>query len=109
MFAVAYTSTEEVAEGQKTKHMTALNSTVASVPARECVIILTNANARTGKRGEGGWESHSNVLRACGQGRLNKNGQPLLISQKATSSLQSANRSKGQARLDYVLTKQGKC
>ena len=58
--------------------MTALNSTVGSVPARERVFILTDANARTGKRGEGGGESDSNVLRACGQGKLNKNGKLLL-------------------------------
>ena len=58
--------------------MTALNSTVASVPARECVFVLTDANAMTERRGEGSVESDSNVLRACGQGKLNKNGKLLL-------------------------------
>ena len=58
--------------------MTALNSTVASVPAREYVFVLTGANAMAGKRGEGGWEPDSSVLRASGQGKLNKNGKLLL-------------------------------
>ena len=52
-FVVAYASTEEALEGQKAKYMAALNCTVASVPAREYVFVLTDANARTGKRGEG--------------------------------------------------------
>ena len=50
---VSYAPTETAAEGEKAKYM-ALNSTVASVPAQEHVFVLTDANARTGKRGEGG-------------------------------------------------------
>ena len=42
--------------------MAALNCTVASVPAREYIFVLTDANARTGKRGEGGGETDSKVL-----------------------------------------------
>ena len=42
------------AEGKKAKYMIALNSTVASVHARECVFVLTDANVRPEKRGEGG-------------------------------------------------------
>ena len=57
MFVVAYASTEEAPEGHKAKYMTALNCTVASVPTREYVFVLTDANARTGKRGEGGEEA----------------------------------------------------
>ena len=34
-FVVAYASTEEAPKGQKAKYMAALNSTVASVPARK--------------------------------------------------------------------------
>ena len=48
-FVVAYASTEEAPEGQKAKYMAALNCTVASVPARKYVFVLTDANARTGK------------------------------------------------------------
>ena len=49
---VAYAPTEEAPEGQKVKYMAALDSTVASVLAREYVFVLTDANARTGKRGK---------------------------------------------------------
>ena len=58
--------------------MSALNSTVASVPAREHVFVLTDANARTGKRGEGGGEIDSKVLGAYGRDVLNENGKLLL-------------------------------
>ena len=77
-FVVAYTLTEETPEGQKVKYMAALNSSVASVPARECVFVLTDANARTGKTGEGGGEADSKVLGAYGRDKLNENGTPQL-------------------------------
>ena len=84
---------------------------------------LTDANARTGKRGEGGGEADNKVLGAYGPDKLNKNGKLLLgfaegtklallntlfcIPQNGVSyTFQSANRSKGQARLAYILTKQ---
>ena len=99
--------------------MAALHCTVASVPA----FHLTDANARAGKRGEGGGEADSKVLGACGPDKLNKNGKLLLGFAGDTKlallntlfctpksgvsyALQSANRSKGQARLDYILAKQ---
>ena len=69
MFVVAYSQTEEAAEGQKAKYMAALNSTVASVPAREFVFVLTDANARTGRRSEGGGEADSKVPGAFGRDR----------------------------------------
>ena len=47
-FVVAYAPTEEAPERQKAKYMAALNSTVASVPAREFVFVLTDANAGIG-------------------------------------------------------------
>ena len=71
-FVVAYAPTEEVPEGQKTKYVEALNCTVASVAAREYVFVLTDTNARTGKRGEGGGEADSKVLGAYGRDKLNK-------------------------------------
>ena len=43
-FVVAYAPTEEVPEGQKAKcYMAVLDSTVASLPAREYVFVLTDA------------------------------------------------------------------
>ena len=77
-FVVAYAPIEEAPEGQKAKYMTALNSTVASVPAREYVFVLTDTNARTRKRGEGGGEEDSKVLGAYGRDVLNENGKLLL-------------------------------
>ena len=103
--------------------MAALNCTVASVPAREYVFVLTDANARTGKRDEGGGQADSKVLGAYGRENLNENGKLLLgfaednklailntffctPKRGVSYAFQSANRSKGQARLDYILTKQ---
>ena len=75
---VTYVPTEEAPEGQKAKYMAASNCTVASVPAREYVFVLTDANARTGKRGEVGEEAGSKVLGAYGRDVLNENGKLLL-------------------------------
>ena len=76
---VAYAPTEEAPEGQKAKYMAAaLNCTVASVRAPECVFVLTDANARTGKRGEDGGEADSKVLGTHGRNMLNENGKLLL-------------------------------
>ena len=76
---VAYAPTQEAPERQKAKYMAALNCAVASMPARECVFVLTDANARAaGKRGEGGGEAHSKVLGAYGRDKLNENGKLLL-------------------------------
>ena len=75
---VAYAPTEEAAEGQKAKYMAALDCTVASVPTREYVFVLTDVNARTGKRGEGGGGADSKVLGAYGRDKVNENGKLLL-------------------------------
>ena len=103
--------------------MPALNCTVASLPAREYVFVLTDANAMTGKRGEGGGKTGSKVSGANGRDKLNENGKLLLgfaednklallntffctPKSGVSFTFQSANRSKGQSRLDYILTKQ---
>ena len=103
--------------------MAALNCTVASVSAREYVFVLTDANARTGKRSEGGEKTDSKVLGANDRDKLYENGKLLLDfaednnlalpntffctpKSSVSCTFQSANRSKGQARLDYILTKQ---
>ena len=50
-----------------------------SISARSgYVFVLIDANARTGKRGEGGGEADIEVLSAYGQDVLNKNGKLLL-------------------------------
>ena len=122
-FVVAYAPTEEAPEGQKAKYMAALNCTVASVPAREYVFVLTDANARTGKRGEGEGQADSKVLGAYGPDKLNENEKLLLgfaednklallntffftLKSGVSYTFQSSNRSKWQARLGYIPTKQ---
>ena len=103
--------------------MAALNCTVASVPARKYVFVLTYANVRTGKRGEGGGEANSKVLGAYGPRHAQRKRQTTLgfaednklallntffCTPKSALSFtfQSTNRSNEQARLDYILTKQ---
>ena len=75
---VAYVPTVESPEGQKAKHMAALNCTVASVPTRD-IFVLTDANAWEGKRGEGGGEADTKVLGAYGRDKLNENGKLLPV------------------------------
>ena len=121
-FVVAYAPTEEAPEGQKAKYVAALNCIVVSVPAREYVFVLTDVNARTGKRGEGGGETDRKVLDAYGRDKLNENGKLLLglaednklallntffctPKSGVSYTFQSANRCKGEARLDFILTK----
>ena len=118
---VTHTPAEKAPEGQKAKYMAALNSTVVSLPSREYVFVLTNANARTGKRDEGGEESSSKMLGAHVQDMVNENGHLLLGFAKdntfallntffctpksgVSDTFKCANRSKGQERLDYILT-----
>ena len=115
---VAYAPTEEALEVQKAKYMAALDYTVAYV-----VFVLIGANARTGKRGEGGGEADSKVLGAYGRDMLNENAKLLLgftednklglrntffctPKSGVSCTFQSDNRSKGQAPLDYIPTKQ---
>ena len=103
--------------------MAALNSTVVLVPAQKYVLILTDANARTGKKGEGDEEAGSRVLGAYGRNVYSKKGKLLLgfaednvvaflniffcTSKSGVAyTSQSANRSKRQSSLDHTLTKQ---
>ena len=103
--------------------MAAFNCTVASVPAREYVFVKPDANARIRKRGEGGGEADNKALGSYGLDKLNENGKLLLgfaednklafmniyfcpPKSGVSYTFQSANHSKGQARLDYTLTKQ---
>ena len=94
------------------------------MPAREYVFVLTDANARTGKKGEGGGEEvDSKVLGAYDRNKLNENGKLLLgfaednklallntlfctPKSGVSYTFQGANRSKEQTRLDYILIKQ---
>ena len=61
-FVLTYAPTEKAPEGQETKYMAALKSTVGSMPAREHIFVSTDANARADKRGEGGGVADRKVL-----------------------------------------------
>ena len=122
---VAYAPTKEGSEGQKAKYMAALNSTAPSMPARSYVFVLTDAIARTGKRGEGGgvrgagkqtakcWahmarraqhkRQATSGLRRIQQARSSEHGfcTPKI---GVSYTFQSANRSNRQTRLHYILT-----
>ena len=94
---------------------------VKRVPTRDYLLVLMDANARTGKRGIG-W-TDSKVLGAYGRDELNDNGERLLIhatdnklallntyyaapARGISYTFQSPNREKAQYRLDYILTRQ---
>ena len=93
---VAYASTEEAPEGQNAKYMTALNCTVASVPAREYIF------------GRDMLDEKGKLLLAFAEDNKLALLNTLFCTPKSGVSytFQSANCSKGQARLDYILTKQ---
>ena len=86
-FVVAYAPTEAAPEGQKAKYMAALNCTVASVPTRECVFVLTDANARTGKRAEGEEKQTARCWAHVVETSSTKMANYWRVSQKTTSSL----------------------
>ena len=75
---IAYVTPEEAVEGQMANYMGTLNSTVEPVPAREYVFDLTDANARTENRGEGGGEADIKMLGAYGRHVFNDNDKLLL-------------------------------
>ena len=77
---VAHAPTKEAVEGQKAEYIAFFSSTLASVPAREYVFVLTDANASTGKISEGGREADSKVLGSYGGDVLNENSNLLLSS-----------------------------
>ena len=85
-FVVAYAPTEEAPEGQKAKYMVALNITVASVPSRECVFVLTDVYARTQKRGQGIGESGSKVRAHMTETCSTKTANYCWVSLKTTTS-----------------------
>ena len=78
-FVVAYAPTETADVSRKNIFWAALDSAVKDVPPHEQLFVLMDANARTGKRREGGVGSKDNeVLGAYGRDTLNDNGERLL-------------------------------
>ena len=79
-FMVGYAPTETAATCHKSKFWKELRSTVAEVPASDHLILMMDANARTGGRGEGGglFIGDVRVLGPYGRDTLNDNGSRLL-------------------------------
>ena len=78
-FIVAYAPTEVSNNAElKRDFWQKLNDLVQRIPRKECLFVLMDANARTGKRVEGGGEDSGKVLGAYGRDVLNENGKRLL-------------------------------
>ena len=77
-FIVGYAPTEIAATCHKSKFWKGLRSTVAEVPASDHLILMMDANARTGGRGEGGGLGDVRVLGPYGRDTLNDNRYRLL-------------------------------
>ena len=77
-FIMGYAPTETAATCLKSKFWKELRSTVAEVPASNHLILMMDANARTGGRGEGGGLGDARVLGPYGRDILNDNGSRLL-------------------------------
>ena len=77
-FIVGYAPTEIAATCHKSKFWKELRSTVAEMPASDHLILMMDAYARTGGRGEGGGLGDVRVLRPYCRDTLNDNGSRLL-------------------------------
>ena len=77
-FVVVCTPTECTADSDKTRLWSMLLETVASVPRKDQLFVLMDANARTGKRDRGGSLEHAQVAGPYGRDVLNDNGEHLI-------------------------------
>ena len=73
-----YAPTEPAAESVKTKFWSALNHATEQTPKKDQLFVLMDANARTGRRGDGAYGVGSKVLGAYGRDVENVNGGLLL-------------------------------
>ena len=120
-FIVRYAPTLDKGTSEKDYFWSSLDEVVKGVPSRDHLLVLIDANARTGLRAIG-W-TDSKVLGAYGRDELNDNGERLLThatdnklalpntyyatpSRGISYTFQSPNRGKVQYRLDYILTRQ---
>ena len=75
-FIVGYAPTLDKSTNEKDYFWSSLDEVVNGVPSRDHLLLLMDANARTGMRGIG-W-TNSKVLGAYGRDELNDNGERLL-------------------------------
>ena len=123
-FVSAYAPTEVSKDETKQAFWDRLDSLVQRIPAKGCVYVLMDVNARTGRRIEGGIQDEG-ILGTYGHAELNDNGK-LLLSFATDSKLATMNtifstrkggflhtyngvagsRTSDFKRIDYVLTRQ---
>ena len=77
-FVSAYAPTEVSKDETKQTFWDRLDSLVQWIPAKECVYVLMDANARTGRRNEGESLQDEGILGTYGRDELNDNGKLLL-------------------------------
>ncbi|CAM9508001.1 unnamed protein product, partial [Sphacelaria rigidula] len=76
-FIVGYAPTETAQGSEKNKFWKTISSSIAEVPKNEHLVLMMDANARTGKR-EGEGMDDVRVLGEYGRGTKNDNGRRLL-------------------------------
>ena len=120
-FVVGYAPILDAPVREKDHFWNELNNVVSGVPSGDHLLVLMDANARTGKR-ESACAS-SKEMGAYGRDELNNNGERLLLhaadnklallntffatrARGVSFTFQSPNTGKGQCRLDYILTRQ---
>ena len=124
-FISAYAPTEVSKDETKQAFWDRLDSLVQRIPAKECLYVLMDANARTGRRIEGESLQDEGILGTYGRDELNDNGK-LLLSFATDNKLAIMNtffstrkggvshtyngvtgsRTSDFKRIDYVLTRQ---
>ena len=105
-FVSAYAPTEVSKDETKQAFWDRLDSLVQRIPAKECVYVLMDANARTGRRIEGESLQDEGILGTYGRDKLNDNGK-LLLSFATDNKLAIMNTFfSTRKRIDYVLTRQ---
>ena len=124
-FISAYAPTEVSKDETKQAFWDRLDSLVQRIPAKECLYVLMDANARTGRRIEGESLQDEGILGTYGRDELNDNGK-LLLSFTTDNKLAIMNtffstrkggvshtyngvtgsRTSDFKRIDYVLTRQ---
>ena len=77
-FISAYAPTEVSKDETKQAFWDKLDSLVQRIPAKECLYVLMDANARTGRRIEGESLQDEGILGTYGRDELNDNGKLLL-------------------------------
>ena len=120
-FIVGYAPTLDKSTSEKEYLWNSLDEVVKDVPSRDHLLVLMDANARTGMRGIE-W-TDSKVLGAHGRDELNDNGERLLThatdnklallntyyatpARGISYTFQSPHRGKAQYKLHYILTRQ---